>query len=1101
MPDLPSGTVTFLFTDITGSPRLWEQHNDTISAAGARHDVLLREAVESHHGVVFKTIGDGGHAVFGSASDALAGAVTAQRAFQAEPWWDTAEPLQVRLALHTGVAELRTGDYFGPPLNRAARLLDAAHGGQILLSLVTAELVRDQLAPDLTLRDLGLHRLRDLTRPEQIFQLLAPDLPADFPSLHTLAYHPQNLPAQPTGLIGREWEVTNICNLLGRDDVRLVTLTGAGGCGKTRLALHAVVELLDQFSDGVYFVGLAPISDPNLVGPTIAQVLGVKATGERTIVDTLKDYLADQQLLLVLDNFEHLLEAALLVGELLSVASRLKLLVTSRSALRLSGEHEFSVPPLTLPNRTHLPPHDRLDYYEAVRLFVERAQAVRPDFALTAANAPVVVEICYRLDGLPLAIELAAARSKLFPPQALLERLSSPLTVLTSGPRDLPARQQTLRATIEWSYNLLPAPEQTLFARLAVFMDGCTLEVIEAVCGENANSDAEPVQGATPPAPGLMRQASSVVEGVELLLDQNLLQQVEDVGGEPRLIMLETICQYALDRFLASAEAQAVQQRHADYYLALAEEADSRLRGPEQGAWLARLEVEHNNLRAALEWYKTGTSEGGLRLAGALWQFWEMRSHLSEGRAWLKDLLPTSSGASGLLRARALKGAGVLAYLQGDYQQAITFLEESLTLFQDLHDNVGVAHILRRLGLAAWFQGDQNTARTQLEASVALFRTIPHPWGIADALHWLGHVVLDQGDVATAHALFEESLALFRQTGDKRNIALPLKDFGLMASLQGEHATARLLYEESLVLSREVEDTWHIAETLQRLGDLARLQGEYERADTLCQESLGLWRKLGNKGGIAETLNLLGETAQLQGDHQQATSFFMESLALLRALGSQRITARVLHNLGQAARNENDHERATALYLESLALNHEIEYTPGIADCLVGLAAVAAATDSAERAAQLLGTAEPHLDTIRGYMPLTDRTDYDDTMAAVRAQLDDAVFTAAFAQGRALSLEQAIAYAQAQPRPHEPGTALLKPASTALVIVANPAGLTGREVEVLRLVAQGLTDAQVAEQLVISPRTVNGHLRSIYSKLDVSSRTAAVHYAVTHHLV
>jgi DNA-binding NarL/FixJ family response regulator len=629
-----------------------------------------------------------------------------------------------------------------------------------------------------------------------------------------------------------------------------------------------------------------------------------------------------------------------------------------------------------------------------------------------------------------------------------------------------------------------------------VFVSGCTLEAIEAICGEEANSDAQQAQSNTSPSFGLIGQAVSVVEGVELLLDQNLLRQVEGVGSEPRLIMLETIRQYALDGWSANGETHALRQRHADYYLALAEVANWMLRGPEQDLWLARLEAEHDNLRAALAWYKRSDLERGLRLACALWRFWEMHSHLSEGRVWLRDMLQMSSALSRWSRAHALEGAGVLAYLQGDYPQAITYLEEGQALFQDLHDNEGAAYILRSLGLVAWFQGDQEAAYLQLEASVALFRAAQHTWGSADALHWLGHVVLDQGDVATAQALFEESLVLFRETGDQRNIALPLKDFGLIASQQGDHVTARSLYEESLALSQAVEDTWHIADTLQRLGDLARLQGDYERAATLYQESLELGRKLGNKAGIAEALNLLGEMAQLQGNNQQATAFYTESLALLRALGSKRIIAGVLHNLGKVAQYDDDHERAAALYLESLAQNNEIGYKPGIADCFVGLAAVAAATGSAERAAQLLGAAEPHLDTMRGYMPLTDPANYDHTLAVVRAQLDEAAFTAVFAQGQALPFDQAIAYAQEQPRPLEPGTPLPQPAPA-----TYPAGLTEREVEVLRLVAQGLTDAQVADRLVISRRTVNGHLRSIYSKLDVSSRTAAVHFAVTHQLV
>jgi predicted ATPase/class 3 adenylate cyclase/DNA-binding CsgD family transcriptional regulator len=1089
MPDLPIGTVTFLFTDIAGSSNLWEQQPNTMSEALPRHDAMLREAIESRQGVVFKTVGDGSHAVFGNASDALAAAVAAQRAILAEPW-ETAAPLRIRVALHTGVAELRGGDYFGSPLNRTARLLAAAHGGQILLSLVTTELVRDQLPPDLALRDLGVHRLRDLTRPEQIFQLVAPDLPADFSPLNTLDQRRHNLPAQPSALIGREWEVTNICALLSRDDVGLVTLTGPGGAGKTRLALHVAAELLDQFSDGVYCVALAPISDPDLVVPAIAQTLGVREAGERAIVDQLKQYIAGKLRLLVLDNFEQVLESALLVKDLLTAAPMIKILVTSRAALRLSGEHEFSVPPLTLPDRVHLPPRDRLIHYEAVRIFVERAQAVRSDFTITDANAPAVVEICHRLDGLPLAIELAAARSKLFAPAALLERLSSPLALLTSGPRDLPARQQTLRATIEWSYNLLPARERTLFTRMAAFVGGCTLDAVEAVCAGTAG--LEPGVGAAAPVP--------ILESVEALLNQNLLRQIEGADDEPRLVMLETIHQYARDRWSTNGATHALRQRHADYFLGLAELADSMLRGPEQGMWLARLEAEHDNLRAALEWYKTADPERCLRLAGALWHFWEMHSHLSEGRAWLRAVLQMQASATVAARARALNGAGVLAYLQGDYQNASAFLQAGLDLFRDLHDNTGAAHILRSLGLVAWFQGDHGTARMQLEASAALFREVPYTWGIADALHWLGHVMLEQDDGALAGALFEESLALFRTTGDNRNIALPLKDIGLIASLRGDAATAGALYEESLSLSRAVDDTWHIAETLQRLGDLARRDGDYQRAATICQEGLELWRKLGNNGGIAEALNLLGEVAQLQGAYRQAIAFYSESLALLRGIGSKRVIAGVLHNLGKVAQYDNDHEQAAALYRESLALNSEIEYKPGIADCLVGLAAVAAANGSAERAAQLLGAAEPHLDSMRGYMPLTDRGNYTHTLAEVRAQLDPAAFAAAFAQGHALQLGQAIMYAQDQPRLHEQGTPMPQPAASAAP-AAYPAGLTEREVAVLRLVAQGLTDAQVAERLVISRRTVNGHLRSIYGKLGVSSRTAAVHFAVTHQLV
>jgi predicted ATPase/class 3 adenylate cyclase len=489
---LPTGTVTFLFTDIEGSTRLWAQHPDGMRVALARHDTLLREAIEAHGGAVFKTIGDAFCAAFTTAADAVAAIVEAQRALAHESW-ETTGSLRVRAALHTGAAAQRDADYFGHTLSRVARLRDAGHGGQTLLSLATAELVRDHLPPNLELRDLGQHRLKDLTRPERIFQLVIPDLPADFPSLRALDPRRANLPVQPTDFIGREREVAEVCGLLRRDGVRLVTLTGPGGTGKTRLGIQVAAELLDEFSDGVAFVALAPISDPALAASAIAQALEVKESGGTPLIESLKAYLREKQLLLVLDNFEQIADAAPLVAELLAAATQLTVLVTSRERLHLSGEHEYAVPPLGLPPTTDdrrpttgrwRPNLHTITQYEAVRLFIERAQAARADFAVTNDNAPAVAEICYRLDGLPLAIELAAARVKLFPPQALLTRLDNRLKLLTGGARDLPARQQTIRNTIDWSYNLLDAGEQTLFARLGVFVGGCTLEAAEAVCSD-----------------------------------------------------------------------------------------------------------------------------------------------------------------------------------------------------------------------------------------------------------------------------------------------------------------------------------------------------------------------------------------------------------------------------------------------------------------------------------------------------------------------------------------------------------------------------------------------------------------------------------------
>jgi len=484
------------------------------------------------------------------------------------------------MALHTGAAEEQGGDYFGPPLNRVARLLSAAHGGQVLLSLPTQELVRDVLPLDSELRDLGEHRLKDLARPERVYQLVAPDLPADFPSLRTLESRPNNLPMQPTLLVGREREVEDVRGRLLAPEVRLLTLTGPGGTGKSRLALQSAADLIEEFEDGVFFVALATLTDHTLVTSSVAQVLGVRESGDQPLLEGIKDYLQDKRLLLVLDNFEQVLEAAPQAGEILSAAPRLKVLATSRIPLGIYGEREYAVPPLAIPDPKRLPTLEVLSQYEAVRLFIERAEATKAGFEITSENAPAVAEICARLDGLPLAIELAAARIKLLPPSSILARLTNRLKLLTGGARDLPERQRTLRCAIEWSHTLLDEGEKTLFARMAIFSGGRTLEAIEAVC------DA---QGDLP---------MDAFDSVSSLVDKSLLRQEEGPEGEPRFMMLETIQEYAREKLRESGEAEEIGHAHARHFLGLAEEAE--LTGPEQAWWLERLEAEHDNLRTTL---------------------------------------------------------------------------------------------------------------------------------------------------------------------------------------------------------------------------------------------------------------------------------------------------------------------------------------------------------------------------------------------------------------------------------------------------------------------------------------------------------------------
>ena len=494
MVSRPTGTLTFLFTDIGGSTKLWEDNAPAMQAALVRHDELLRSVIEEHGGYVFKTVGDAFCATFPIAPDALEAALEVQRRLLSSEWEETG-PLKVRMALHVGAAEERDGDYFGPPVNRVARLLSAAHGSQVLLSLPAQELVRDQLPTQTTLRDLGEHRLKDLFRPERVFQLSAPGLPSEFPPLRTLDAYRNNLPLQPTPLVGREKEASEVCDLVRGDETRLLTLTGPGGTGKTRLALQAAADLLEDFPDGTFFAPLATLTEAELFLPAVAETLGVRETGDQQLVESLKDYLSKRKLLLLLDNFEQILGAAPAVKELLAAAPGLKVLATSRAPLGLYGEHEFPVPPLTLPDLKRPPPLERMTQFEAVGLFVERAQAVKPGFTITNESAPAVAEICVRLDGLPLAIELAAARIKMLPPKAMLQRLTSRLKLLTGGARDLPERQRTLRATIEWSYALLDEGEQLLFARLAVFSGGRTLEAIEAICDAEGDLPVEAFEG------------------------------------------------------------------------------------------------------------------------------------------------------------------------------------------------------------------------------------------------------------------------------------------------------------------------------------------------------------------------------------------------------------------------------------------------------------------------------------------------------------------------------------------------------------------------------------------------------------------------------
>jgi len=842
---LPTGTVTFLFTDIEGSTRLWERHHSAMQQALAHHDAILRDAIESNDGYLVKTTGDGAHAAFAIAVDAIAACLAAQRALTARAWGELS--IKSRMALHSGAAEERGRDYYGPALNRAARLMEAGHGGQILLSLATEELVRDHLPAGIALRDMGERRLKDLIRPERVFQLIAPDLRADFPPLKTLDARPNNLPAQTTPFIGREKEIRVIKEQLSNANVRLLTLSGAGGAGKTRLALQAAAEMVDDFEHGVFFVPLATLSDQALVLQTIAQAFGLRETAGRQFKEQLKEHLREKQMLLVLDNFEQVIDAAPLISDLLTAAARLKVLVTSREVLRLSGETDYQVPPLSLPDLKRLPPLERLRQYEAVALFIERAIVVKPAFAVTNENAPAVAEICYHLDGLPLAIELAAAHARVLPPQRMLSELSHRLSFLTRGARDLPARQRTLRGAIDWSHDLLSGAEQKLFRRLAVFVGGSTLEAIEAVC----NSESE----------------LNVLETIESLAGKSLVKQTE-ATGEPRFAMLETIREYATERLVAAGEEERIKERHRDNFLSLAEQAEPKLIGAKQAEWLQRLEEEHENLREAISWSlgETGAA-AGLRLCGALQRFWWTHGHATEGRQWCTRVL-CKAGAEKRTRERAyvLNAAGVLSYYQGDYPAARVLHEESLVIRRELGDRPGIAASLGNLGNVALNQGDYPAATALQEQSLAIRRELGDRYGTATTLNNLGVVAINQGDYPASRAVLEESLAISRELGNPHSIALSLSNLGHVALDQGDHPAARALLKEGLAIRRDLGDRFGIATSLSNLGLVALNESDYPAARALLGESLAIRRELGDQFGIPASLEGLAAVVASQRD-------------------------------------------------------------------------------------------------------------------------------------------------------------------------------------------------------------------------------------------
>jgi predicted ATPase/class 3 adenylate cyclase len=820
MPELPMGTVTFLFTDVEGSTRLWEEQPMRMPAALARHDALIEDEVERHGGVVVRPRGEGDSrfAVFARATEAVAAAVAIQQALHVE-MWPLPTPLRVRMALHTGEADLRGGDYYGSAVNRCARLRAIAHGGQTLLSQATYDLVRDALPSGLRVRDLGEHRLADLHRPEQVYQLLADGVPTDFPPLRSLETIPNNLPLQLTSFVGREREMAEVTRLL--EGARLLTLTGPGGTGKTRLALQVAADVLGRYPQGVWLVELAPLADPALVPQALATVLGVRDDATRPLLTVLAEVVRPKRLLMLFDNCEHVIAACAQAAEaLVRACPHVQVLATSREALGITGETAYRVPSLSLPAAQSVA-LDTLRQSEAVRLFDERARAAQPHFALTPANVAAVVQVCRRLDGIPLALEMAAARVRGLAVEQVASRLDQRFRLLTGGSRTALPRQQTLQATVEWSYALLDRAEQTLFNRLSVFAGGWMLEAAEAVCagGESTPED--------------------VLDLLLRLVDKSLV--VADSGAESgiRYRLLETLRHYGRERLVTTEEAALVQGHHAAYFLALAEEAERRFQGGGQRSWLTRLDPEYDNLLAAAQWWiEQGETERSQRLAAALFGFWEIRGHRSQGRAVLKAALATPEATPTPTRVKALAVAGWMAISDEDLAQARALLTESLTLARQLADQHGVGFACLALAHWAGHAGDPAAQCRSARRAVRVLQASGDRWATGWALTELAQAYLGLGDTRTARTVCTESVALRQELGDRLGEAAALWHLAEICAAEGESVAAQRLLEKAITLGRAEGDLSTLIWSLYARGHLALEQGDLAAAHALYTEGL-----------------------------------------------------------------------------------------------------------------------------------------------------------------------------------------------------------------------------------------------------------------------
>jgi predicted ATPase/class 3 adenylate cyclase len=990
MTEHPTGTVTFLFTDIEGSTKLARAYPDTWETARARHHDILREAIESNHGFVFQIIGDAFCVAFYTAGDALKASLNAQRGLQTEVWGDCV--IRARMGIHTGEAQAEENEYRGYlTLSLTQRLMSAGHGGQVLVSGAAEQLLRGPLPKDVSLRDLGRHSFRDVPQPVRVFQLIAPDLPVEFPPLRSVPTHPNNLPTQLTSFVGREKELTDIQKLL--PNTHILTLIGPGGTGKTRLSIQVASALLDRYPDGLWLVELAPILDPLLVPRTIAMTMGLRDEPQRPVIDMLCDYLHEKQMLIILDNCEHLVEAcAKMADRILRAAPDVHILASSRESLGIGGEVTYRVPSLELPDLQHLPAVASLSQYEAVKLFIDRAAAAVPTFSVTNENAPAVAQICHRLDGIPLAIELAAAKIRVLGAEQIAKRLDDRFRLLTGGSRTALERHQTLRAAIDWSYNLLPSAEQVLFRRLSVFVGGWSLDAAESVCTDD------------------LAKRADILDLLEQLINKSLVLMV-DLPGEPRYRMLETMRQYANEKLVEAGESDGLRDRHLTYFLDLAEAGEPHLIRPEQLEWLAKLDADYENLRLALEWaLNKEHAEPSLRLCAALGWFWTVRGYWMEGSKWLKEAISKPSQASKseeIVRVRALYQNAALACELDQLESMQRSANQSLILAQNVSGVQDLAIARFYFGWALQRRGEDDRATELMQQSLKDFQEVNDVYWESVTYRWLSNILAMHG-IITMEERVEHHLQLARKAGERKNLAEALRNKAFQLYYYHHLNEARKYAEEANKLFTEIGVNFDYSKIL--FVYFAWLESDYEKAKWILMDMRERYKTSGEMNWGLMISSELGLLALEERDFDHAHMYLEEALAVARALDDKDAIAWRFAELGNVFYLEGKLEEFKDTYGKGFSLSKELRMFAK-RDFLV-LALDPLHTHQPESTVWLLGALDTfEKESTRPISPLLKRN-YDRAEKYTHGVLGNAMFEMRFAEGQKMSLDEGLDVAQ-----------------------------------------------------------------------------------------